>query len=450
MIREFHEEAARQEIMLVRKEHEVKLEGDAVKALVAGHELNMEELRRQKEEKRKAIVDTERMKRKSEIRQRNSMLKGSTGAQFELTAHMEYLRMGPSGLSGQAQRLPTFSEPEPEPKVPTENYPIPADASSNQPANNGAGTKKQKKGAKSAKKGAARGQVPNPKPDGASEKQQGGDVPEKAAWTSEPKAQAKPRGILKDTTARIDRKPTVEEVSDEDEYSRVEYKTEASKQANMSAGTFTEPNRQPSGRPFGLDCDDDKTAHFAWPTAASGSKQAMKYATFSPPEHLTESNMGDPAFSNGEDDQQYWNILNGGMGIEQQRGGVSQSAGKNEGKHAVWAPPTYQDDSADEGEDDSDLFQALALGDIPAHDVPSASWTRGSLPQNNYPVSAQNSNLIWRPDSRNMSKMGSAIGRGREVGAQGSIGEQGVFDTTSWEGAMMGILGSTHNSGSYA
>ena len=37
MIREFHEEAATLEIDLVRKEHEVKLKADAVKALVAGH-----------------------------------------------------------------------------------------------------------------------------------------------------------------------------------------------------------------------------------------------------------------------------------------------------------------------------------------------------------------------------------------------------------------------------
>ncbi|KZP23426.1 hypothetical protein FIBSPDRAFT_858364 [Athelia psychrophila] len=70
MIREFHEEAITLEVALVRQEQEARLEPGAIKSLLACHDVDVEELRQMKEDKRKAIVDAERTKRKAELRRR--------------------------------------------------------------------------------------------------------------------------------------------------------------------------------------------------------------------------------------------------------------------------------------------------------------------------------------------------------------------------------------------
>jgi len=109
MIREFHEEAATLEIILVRKEHEAKLKPDAVKALVAGHELNMEELRRHKEDNRKTLVDAERTKRQNEIRRRNTAPKGMMGTQPEPAVWLNNFTH-PKGHSKAWKQVPSSDE----------------------------------------------------------------------------------------------------------------------------------------------------------------------------------------------------------------------------------------------------------------------------------------------------------------------------------------------------
>lgn len=80
MIRNFHEEAMAQEIMLVRNEYEVKLEEEAVKALLVAHEANMLELRQKVDGERKEIINVERVKRLAEIERRTIERKRQDGS----------------------------------------------------------------------------------------------------------------------------------------------------------------------------------------------------------------------------------------------------------------------------------------------------------------------------------------------------------------------------------
>jgi len=436
MIREFHEDAAAQEIILVRKEHEAKLEADAVKALVSGHELNMEELRRRKEEKRKALVDAERTKRQTEMRQRNPTPKGTTSAQSGAAVQIENIRKGQRRVSGQAQPA-TTNEIHPVPTVLVEHAPDDVPPNSNQSTYGKTETKKQKKTNKSSKKAAAS----NPKADVVSEKQLNGG-PAETTRPSELKTPTKPRGILKDPSTRIDRKPTVEDVSDEEAHSAIKPKQQ---QENGPAGIFAEPNRAPSTNPFGPDDDDEIIARFA----RAYVPKAKKSIKSSPPKQQFEM----PMYSNGDEDQSYWDILNGGMGMEQQRGDVSESTTSSGGKHAVWAPPSFDDDSADEGEDSSDLFHSLAFGDTTVDHMPSAPWAGGGP---NGQFSAQNvmaNNVASKLDPRykNTPKMRAVTGTSKETNMQNSTGAPGALDGPNWEASMMGkFFGFTHNSQNYA
>lgn len=458
MIREFHEEAATQEIILVRKEHEAKLEADAVKALVSGHELNMEELRRRKEEKRKTIVDAERTKRKNEMRMRNSTSKGTTSTQPDMAAQMENFRKEQRRASAQAQRLPATNETYPVPDEPTEEAPAEVPTNSNQPTTGKTETKKQKKGGKASKKAAAsQVQPPNLKADATAKKQQSGEGPTEVARPPELKTQAKPRGILKDPSARFDRKPTVEEVSDEEGDSIAKSKKESPKQqGNISTKTFAEPNRAPSTNPFGPDSDDEIVTRFA----RVYEPKMKKSVKSSPPKKQFEI----PMFPNDDEDQSYWDILNGGMGLEHQRGDVSESTQSSSGgtqssgggKHAVWAPPSFHDSAdEDEGEDEdgSALFQSLAFGAISVDPLPSAPWAGGGLYSQFSAPNPNISNVTAKPDprNRNASKTRASMGTSQGVSSPKGAAEPGALDGPNWEAAMMGrFFGPTHSSAGYA
>jgi hypothetical protein len=444
MITEFHEEAARQEIMLVRKEHEVKLEADAVKALLSGHELNMEELRRQKEDKRKAMVDAERTKRKAEIRRRNFTSKGTVP---DLAAQILSHPKGQSKLSMQVKQPPVF-ETQPAPEILAEEEPIPADvpASSNQSAVGKTETKKQKKAGKNKKTAASRVQPGNSKADAPSEKQ---EDPEEIVRPPEQKTQAKPRGILKDTSFRFDMKPTVEEISDEEADSWVEPRVEAAKlQASKPAGIFAEPQRAPSTRPFGSDSEDDRIPRFAPAPTVSKSKKMKEPVRSSLSKQQNEATKEQPMFSNGDADQGYWDIINGGMGVEPQQGDASESTSSMGGKHALWSPPVFNEDSGDDGDD---LFNSFAFGGMgPADDMPSVPWA-GNVshhknvwsPDKNVWSPGQNpieKNLAAKVDARFRNAPTRKGGGGKEMSVQNSVGGLGAVDNGSWEAEMMGKL----------
>lgn len=456
MIREFHEEAATLEIILVRKEHEVKLKPDAVKALVAGHELNMEELRRQKEDKRKALVDAERTKRKTEILLRN---KSPTGTQSATRIENISYPKGQGRASGQGKQ-PSTNEENSAPAVLSGEASTAVDVpgGSNQSAIGKKETKRQKNAAKSAKKApASRLQFPNPGTDVPPEKQLGGEDPVENGRPSEQKTHGKLRGILKDPGPQINRKPTVEEVSDAEADPRVEYRREVPKQqASRLPGIFAEPSRAPSTHPFGSDSDDDRATHFARAVPGfSESKRTKKSARGSSPIQQIETTREKPTFSNGDENQSYWDIINGGISMEQQRGDVSESAGSSTGgKHAVWAPPAFHD-SADE-DDGSDLLHSLGFGgSFPVDDVPSAPWAGGGLYYQNFSASVpspKEKNVVGKADprNRNMSKKGASMRTGKEVNDQNDMDEPGVLDGTNWEAAMMGkFYGLAHNSTNY-
>jgi len=442
MIREFHEEAATLEILLVRKEHEAKLEADAIKALVSGHELNMEELRRRKEEKRKATVDAERTKRKAEMRMRNSTPKSTTSMQPDLAAHLENFRKEQRRASAQAQGLSTANETYRVPDELIEETPADVPTNSNQPETSKTETKKQKKGGKASKKAAAsRVQQPNSKTDAAPEKQQNGESPAEVARPPEQKTQAKPRGILKDSSTRFDKRPTVEEVSDEEGDYITKPKKESPKQhGNVPTKMFAEPNRAPSTNPFGPDSDDEIVTRFGRVYEPKMKKSAKN----SPPKQQFEI----PMFSNDED-QNYWDILNGGMGMEQQRGDVSESTQSSNGgtqsssggKHAVWAPPSFHEDSADEdedeGEDSSGLFQSLALGAVAVDSLSSAPWAGGSLYGQFSAPNPKASNVAAKPDPWNKNVSKTRMSMGATQGVSLPNGASGL-DSPNWEAAMMG------------
>ena len=448
MITEFHEEAARQEIMLVRKEHEVKLEADAVKALLSGHELNMEELRRQKEDKRKALVDAERTKRKTEIRRRNFTSKGVTGIGPDLATQIESVShpKGRSKLSMQAKQPPVF-ETQLAPEIVAEEAPTPADvpASSNQSAVGKTETKKQKKAGKNKKAAASREQPGNPKADAPLEKQ---EDPEQTVQPPEQKTQTKPRGILKDTSFRFDMKPTVEEISDEEADSWVEPRIEAAKpQASRPAG-ISEPQRAPSTRPFGSDSEDDRIPRFAPASTVSKSKKMKEPVRSSLSKQQNEPTKEWPMFSAGDTDQGYWDIINGGMGVEPQQGDASESTGSTGGKHALWSPPVFNEDSGDDGDD---LFNSFAFGGMAqADDVPSAPWAGNGLhhkniwsPDKNVWSPGQNpieKNLAAKADARFRNAPTRKGGAGKETRVQNGVGGPGAVDNGSWEAEMMGKL----------
>jgi hypothetical protein len=416
----------------------------------------MEELRRRKEEKRKAIVDVERTKRKTEMRMRNSTPKGTTSTQPDLAAQMENFRKEQRRASAQAQRPPTTNETYPVPDEPIEEPPADVPTSSNQPTTGKTETKKQKKGGKASKKAAAsRVQLPNSKADAAPEKQQSGE-PAEVARPPELKTQAKPRGILKDPSTRFDRKPTVEEVSDEEGDSVAISKKASPKQhGNVPTKIFTEPNRAPSTNPFGSDSDDEIVTRFA----RVYEPKMKKPVKSSPPKQQFEI----PMFSNDDENQSYWDILNGGMGMEQQRGDVSESTQSSSGgtqsssggKHAVWAPPSFHDDSADEDEDEdsSDLFQSLAFGAIPVDPLPSAPWAGGGLYGQFSAPNPKTNNVAAKPDPRNkhVSKTRASMGTSQGVSSANGAGEPGALDGPNWDAAMIGrFFGPTHSSASYA
>ncbi|KAF7984477.1 hypothetical protein HWV62_14592 [Athelia sp. TMB] len=77
MIRAFHAEAAELELALVRHIHESQLDAEGVGALLAGHEVDVEELRARQEDARRAAVDAERTRRTAALRR--AALQGGGG-----------------------------------------------------------------------------------------------------------------------------------------------------------------------------------------------------------------------------------------------------------------------------------------------------------------------------------------------------------------------------------
>lgn len=455
MIREFHEEAATLEIDLVRKEHEVKLKADAVKALVAGHELNMEELRRQKEDKRKVLVDAERTKRQAEIRRRNP-------TQPELAMRTQTISQpkGQALASGHTKGMSyTINETHPV-RAEKESAAPDIPGSSNQYGTGKKETKKQKNATKASKKAAgSRVQPPNPETGVPSEKQVNGEDPVQINRSSEQKIRTtKLRGILKDP---INKKPTIEEVSDAEADSMIEPRRAPEKsQTSGLSGIFAELHRAPSTRPFGSDTtDDDNPFHPARPAEISESKKTKKTAKWPPPMQQTET-MEKHIFSDGDENQSYWDIINSGMGMEQQRdieqrqGDVSESSRSSGGKHTLWAPPVYHDDSEDEDEGGS-LFASLALaGSVPVDNMSNTPWARsGPYYEASGPNLMENLNATGKADSRTRyvpNKWGSNNTR-KETSLENSTSEPGALDDTNWEAAMMGkFFGLAHNSMRYA
>jgi hypothetical protein len=149
-------------------------------------------------------------------------------------------------------------------------------------------------------------------------------------------------------------------------------------------------------------------------------------------------------FSNGEEDQGYWNIINGGMGMDQQQGDVSESAESTEGKHALWAPPVFHDDSGDDGEG---LFDGFAFGGtVPTNDMSNTPWGGGVLSSVQNPYK----NVTGKADPRNRNTHRTGA-TGKNVSSQSSTGGPGALDNTSWEATMMDkFFGLTHGSSNYA
>lgn len=439
MIREFHEEAATLEITLVRKEHEAKLKTDAVKALLAAHELNMEELRRQKEDKRKALVEAERTKRQTEIRRRNFTPKS---IQPEPNAWLENFSQ-PKGQGKVSKQAAYNNETHPVPVVTAERPSTPADvpASSNQSAMGKKETKKQKNAKSSKKSATSRIQHLNAETNLPPEKQLGRENPAEIDQPSEQKTRAKLRGILKDTSARIDMKPTVEEVSDAEADSRIEPRIEPKKQQGSGLpGMFTEPYRAPSTRPFGSDTDEDKPARFGRAADVSQSKKSKKSTQRSPSIQQIEITTEKFISSDADENQSYWDIINRGMGMEQQQGDVSESTtSASGGKHELWKPPVFDNDSAEEDEG-SDLFQSLAFGEGMPDSLSSAAWAGDGLHHKNAPTSFQGlkeKTVTGQADSRYRNAFkGAPKMTSKEMSAQNSVGELN-FDT-DWQAAMMG------------
>jgi hypothetical protein len=292
-------------------------------------------------------------------------------------------------------------------------------------------------------------QVPNREPEVP---QLDGEGPVEIGQPSDQKTHSKLRGILKDSGTRINRKPTVEEVSDAEADSMVEPRSEPyNQQTSRLPRTFAEPNRAPSTRPFGSDSDDEKPTRFARAAVIPESKKSKKPTKSSLPMQQTKTTN---IFSGGDENQGYWDIINQGLGAEQQQGDASESAASSSnGKHAVWRPPVFHDDSADEDEDGG-LFHSLAFGaSMPVDDMSSAPWAGGGMYQR-MPASMQypKEKIAMKPDprSRNGSK-GAPRGTGWEGSPQNGMGEPQSRGDTEWEAAMMGkFYEFAHSSANYA
>lgn len=199
MIREFHEEAVTLEINLVRTEHGSKMDPAALKLLVTEHELNMEGLRRQKEEKRREIVDAERTRRKAELRQHVLAQKATAGLQRQAgpgNAHSlqnPKLNRAPATWGPAKQALGTSTSAPPVAVEAEVERTFTPTIEVSGPVGSAAGKKKQKNASKASKK------VVAPR-------------------TSMPDQPSRPadENIFRPPSPPNLKKPTVEEVSDEE------------------------------------------------------------------------------------------------------------------------------------------------------------------------------------------------------------------------------------------
>lgn len=452
MIREFHEEATRLEIILVRKEHEVKLKADAVKALLAGHELNMEELRQMKEDRRKEIVDAERTRRKADIKRRNTGPKDVPGMQGQSSVRMEStsLRKGPSQDSGsynaqinrgkqtKSEAVPPHTtEPRPKSPVVIEQLQTPVTDSVRrnpaQPAGSKTETKKQKNGKGSKKGAASRMKQPELKNDSISDKQPAEPRPvENARQKKEP--QTKDQSRLK---------VTVEEVSDTDASARMERGKEIPKQhASVRVDRFAEPYFTPSPHQVESTTDEDWAHRFAQATVPS------QFETRRKPEKSFSANQRHP--SDFEEVSGYRYASSGEM--KQQRDGVQESAGSAEEMHAVWRPPVVFDDES--GEENQNLPRSLTFGAKGTADSTSripraeAGWSR-MVPHMLRTSENHNAGKKDPAKNRNVSKRGEVKVTGYDMeSTQNNPAELGnVDDSATWEAAMMQkFIGLAHTS----
>lgn len=411
MIREFHEEAVELEIALVRQEHAANLESSAVKALLACHEVDMEELRQQKEDKRKAIVDAERTKRKAEIRRR--ALQSKVPALHQPTARMALVEKPPlqkaqsSGwgsvrdvveprketpppalprpssrmtmadrpsllkgpISGWGSVLDEFESaneisshafsgkprPQSPPVVVVVEAPDPPPVIDSPAA--GKATASRGKKSKPLKKGAVQATVmPTKKEEVPPPVQPAADkIDPRPTWQGKDKS----RGGLKPSSPP---KATVEEVSDEDENSKVWARRDAppNEVDELAALFFKEASGQ-----LAPPINDGLNRGPAQVTRPKGVPESKKKPIPPPTQQWSETSDA-PSSAVGEGTSDYWGRTTSS--------GAESTSDEN---HTVWKPPVASLDSEDEedGSDDGGFLQSLAGGLVePMENRPTTPW----------------------------------------------------------------------------
>lgn len=394
MIREFHEEAIALEVALVRQEHEARLESSAIKSLLACHEVDMEELRQMKEDKRKAIVDAERTKRKAEIRRRALQLQSKEGLHQPIARKASekppFQKSNSSGwgasrdmtgsplsqrpMAMEEKQAPAPAKPAaglwgslwgggeqakqqspPPPRLPMKPpTPPPVDEEQEMPGSlalveppptAGKGNALRGKKAKAGKRGA----VAAPAPASLSAK-----VEEISAPPPPPmnKALGKDKfrgaGGVKPQTPP---KPTVEDVSDEDESAKLqpwqrieEPKTEVDELAELFFQQASAAASSSSQNQFSFEEEPSLASTRATRHAKGGSDLKKKPAQTQPPAPQWHEPASDTPPSVASEMSDHW-------GHSASSGAESAS---DSGAHAVWKPSAVSLDSDEEDDDDDD------------------------------------------------------------------------------------------------